>query len=149
MRYVALFLVCILFTSNAFAGEIDGKGLICTYKFKGKVSSYNALFNSGRVTRFWVIRRGLGVDWLKLNVTSKADSTYYTDEDYITWGKTDWEYKVNRKTLDIELKTNSVLPDGTPNQWSGKCRVTDRQGLEKELDREIEARKASLKKNKL
>ena len=147
MRYLLTFLFCILLTSSAYAGEIDGKGIICKYKFKGKVKSYNALFNSGRVSIFWVLT--WETQWLKRNTTSKDDPMYHVDIDYIKWGVHGDVYTINRKTLDIEYKTDRPLPEGSATQWSGKCRVTDREGLEKELDKKIEEIKASLKKNKL
>ena len=127
MRYVALFLFCILVTSNAYAKEdLSGKALDCTnaqsaYWVFGKIYTYK-----------WFV-----IDETPLKITKLRAHSYSTYHDKISITE---NYKLNRKTLGLYWQDDAKA--------QGKCKPITPAEIEKILNKKIDKIKAGMKGNK-
>ena len=87
MKLILIFLL--LFSSKAFAGEIDGKGLIC--KVYGDLIGY--YFENNRASEYKIIGGEK-----ELELKSKDIGKYYTNENFIFIN----EIKIDRKNLKYQ-----------------------------------------------
>ena len=87
MKQLLIFLL--LFSSKAFAGEIDGKGLIC--KVYGDLIGY--YFDNNRASEYKIIGGEK-----ELELKSKDIGKYYTNENFIFIN----EIKIDRKNLKYQ-----------------------------------------------
>ena len=87
MKKILIFLL--LFSSKAFAGEIDGKGLIC--KVYGDLIGY--YFENNRASEYKIIGGEK-----ELELKSKDIGKYYTNENFIFIN----EIKIDRKNLKYQ-----------------------------------------------
>ena len=84
-----IIIILLLFNSKVFAGEIDGKGLIC--KVYGDLLGY--YFENNRTSEYKIIGGEK-----KLELKSKDIGKYYTNENFIFIN----EIKIDRKNLKYQ-----------------------------------------------
>ena len=138
---ISLAVLMLVWGGDTKASELAGKGLICG---KG-VSKHNFLFFDKKVGKYSVIAFGTILAPMEVSGPRTFDHHYFVSEDVVTWDK----FTIDRKTLILTYDHPNAFTDGTGVKWSHQCRLTDKQGIEREIDREVKARKASMKKNKL
>jgi len=143
MRYF-LFVLLFVFSTQSFAGELDGKGLDCNTK-NVKTLNNKELGKNSRIV-FWfnndtVVNVSVGyniVGELSIKPESPNIKTYqvslFLNENTISWVRYHYanikmdETRVNRKTLEIieyvfneeEMRNGNVVID---YQYEGKCKV--------------------------
>jgi hypothetical protein len=140
MRYF-LFVLLLLFSTQGFSGEVDGKGLDCKV---GK-TSHMFWFNNDvwdEVFYWEAIDAMLPADEV---LKKKGRTSYYTNHSTLKWGNAAMNYELNRKTLEIKLYNK--LSD---NEFVGSCKVF--VGFDSVKKRQAELKKAiekSKRENKI
>lgn len=110
---ILFFVIVFVFQASlAWAGELDGKGLVCSsIKPSSSVWAHSATpaygfyFNSGEVERYWVSKRASPVQILK-----EQGGNYRTEVDWIFWkDPLHQELTLNRKTLLLQSQDQTTL----------------------------------------
>ena len=143
---ISLAVLMLVWAGDAKAGEIDGKALVCS----GTSSSYPELdntyilFKGGYVFNYYIFYRNGDFN---LYSNEKRKISYTVEEDEVIWSYKNIDLTtVNRETLVLSHHQSLTKSSWV---WDQQCRLTNYQGLINASDRDIEARKASMKKNKL
>jgi len=155
MRYVALFLFCILLVSNVHAGKyktyndritdnLETKGVICTALKKGRnpFDKFDRDYYKKSFILYFIFTKTEAYLWYvtketPLQIRQHDYGRYKTYTDRITWG--DWS--LNRESL--------VLSSTAENRLKYQCKVSNHAEVENALAEKIDELTASMKKNKL
>ena len=136
-----LVLVLLLgFTAPVYAGELDGKGIVCTNEESGNVLGY--YFKEGLVERWSPY--GIGTPPLPHSLRKDVQEPYSLHPQHMFWSDSEVHYYLDRKTLILTYFQSIV----------SYCRVVDsltslHDALQPELEKIRKEIKEKMKDNKI
>ena len=154
MKYILIllfsFIAVFTISSKSWAGEIDGKGLICE-KFNGKKNSNYPNIN----TFYFDQEKAYVVEFFNSSTDPikkiKVDKSYHISAKEIHFKCTKYSSDfcgLNRQTLILTAETDSEVSQFEV-QAKYQCKVTDWSGILEHYKPALEKHKEEMKKNKI
>ena len=148
MKCVAILVLLLGFTAPVYAGEVDGKGLICRLWHDNNPETAKTVENV-----FFFTNDSVGETYVHggdLKVAGDNWRPYDTSSSHIWWGNLDeWTYhSLDRRSLVL---SSVIRHDNGIREtlYTLLCEVTDWAGIQKHFQPEIDELKERMKDNKI